>query len=157
MEITTLKGIITEIKQKKTPFSAAYPPIYARKLSFKVDMTAGNVPDPEILIIEKRKNEWVCKPSSVLLWGVTVITLDQPLPAGSADRFLHQQATYPLWISGPNTQHTWSCRRWGLPCRHCRQRRGALLPHRFTLTCAPKGHRRTILCGTFPRVAPGGR
>ena len=28
----------------------------------------------------------------------------------------------------------WSCSRWGLPCRPCRQGRGALLPHPFTLT-----------------------
>nr|CAD6602983.1 hypothetical protein RKHAN_01262 [Rhizobium sp. Khangiran2] len=27
-----------------------------------------------------------------------------------------------------------SCSRWGLPCRPCRQRRGGLLPHPFTLT-----------------------
>ncbi len=27
-----------------------------------------------------------------------------------------------------------SCSRWGLPCRPCCQGRGALLPHRFTLT-----------------------
>ena len=26
-----------------------------------------------------------------------------------------------------------SCSRWGLPCRPCRQERGALLPHRFAL------------------------
>ncbi len=29
---------------------------------------------------------------------------------------------------------TWSCSRWGLPCRPCCQARGALLPHPFTLT-----------------------
>ena len=28
----------------------------------------------------------------------------------------------------------WSCSGWGLPCRHCYQQRGALLPHHFTLT-----------------------
>jgi hypothetical protein len=28
----------------------------------------------------------------------------------------------------------WPCSRWGLPCRPCYQGRGALLPHRFTLT-----------------------
>ncbi len=31
---------------------------------------------------------------------------------------------------------------------------GALLPHRFTLTCSPKGHRRSVFCGTFLRVTP---
>src|SRR5581483_1827849 len=34
---------------------------------------------------------------------------------------------------------------------------GALLPHRFTLTCAPRGHRRSVFCGTFLRVTPTGR
>jgi hypothetical protein len=29
---------------------------------------------------------------------------------------------------------TWSCSRWGLPCRRRRRRRGALLPHPFTVT-----------------------
>ncbi len=31
-----------------------------------------------------------------------------------------------------------SCSRWGLPCRPCRQGRGALLPHRFTLAIGPR-------------------
>jgi hypothetical protein len=30
----------------------------------------------------------------------------------------------------------WSCSRWGLPCRLCCQRRGALLPHHFNLAAA---------------------
>ena len=53
----------------------------------------------------------------------------------------------------------WSCRRWGLPCRHRHRHRGALLPHHFTIACPPinRGHRLCIFCGTFPRVAPGGR
>ena len=35
---------------------------------------------------------------------------------------------------------------------------GGLLHHRFTLTCAScQGHRRSVLCGTFRRVAPPGR
>jgi hypothetical protein len=50
----------------------------------------------------------------------------------------------------------WSCSRGGLPSR-CRYRqRGALLPHRFTLTCAPvsRRHRRFAFCCTFRRLAP---
>ena len=55
---------------------------------------------------------------------------------------------------------TWSCSRWGLPCRRRRRRRGAPLPHPFTLTrrlaeAGPGG--RSALCGTFPGVAPAGR
>src|ERR1700734_1468230 len=34
-----------------------------------------------------------------------------------------------------------SCSRWGLPCRRRYRRRGALLPHRFTLTAANATHR----------------
>jgi len=57
-----------------------------------------------------------------------------------------------------------SCSRWGLPCRLRYRRRGALLPHRFTLAgpCGPppraeKGRdRRSLLCGTFPGLAPAG-
>jgi hypothetical protein len=47
----------------------------------------------------------------------------------------------------------WSCSGWGLPCHHCYQRRGALLPHHFTLT-GPEGLRRYIFCGTIRRLAP---
>jgi len=35
---------------------------------------------------------------------------------------------------------------------------GELLPHPFTLTCNNRSHsRRSVLCGTFPGVAPGPR
>ena len=47
------------------------------------------------------------------------------------------------------------CSRWGLPCRLCYQKRGALLPHPFTLARSRK-KRRFAFCGTFPRVAPAG-
>ena len=50
-----------------------------------------------------------------------------------------------------------SCSRWGLPCRLRCRTRGALLPHRFTLAFAVRPRRRSVLCGTFPGVAPGGR
>lgn len=33
---------------------------------------------------------------------------------------------------------------------------GGLLHHRFTLTAAPEGTRRSVFCGTVSRVAPGG-
>jgi len=51
-----------------------------------------------------------------------------------------------------------SCSRWGFPCRRRCRRRGALLPHLFTLTAAIRyAPRRYVLCGTFPRLAPAGR
>ena len=40
---------------------------------------------------------------------------------------------------GPCAIPIWSCSRWGLPCRLCYQRRGALLPHHFTLTVSLGG------------------
>ena len=48
----------------------------------------------------------------------------------------------------------WPCSWWGLPSRPVARVAGALLPHRFTLACAVAGHRRSVLCGTFLRVAP---
>jgi hypothetical protein len=35
---------------------------------------------------------------------------------------------------GHTSPPIWPCSDWGLPCRRCCQRRGGLLPHRFTLT-----------------------
>jgi hypothetical protein len=55
---------------------------------------------------------------------------------------------------------TWSCSRWGFPCRRRCRRRGALLPHRFTLAARPGKPvraRRCPFCGTVPGVAPAGR
>ena len=50
------------------------------------------------------------------------------------------------------------CSRCGLPCRRRYRRRGALLPHLFTLTRRPRrDDGRFVLCGTFPGVAPAGR
>ena len=41
----------------------------------------------------------------------------------------------------------WSCSGWGLPCHRCYQRRGALLPHLFTLTRS-RTNGRFVFCGT---------
>ena len=54
----------------------------------------------------------------------------------------------------------WSCSRWGFPCRRRCRRRGALLPHHFTLAARRRlsgRARRCTFCGTFPGVAPAGR
>ena len=87
-------------------------------------------------------------------------------------------ATYPdgrIWTSTPKQSACAlkpravpirSCSRWGLPCRQRCRRRGALLPHRFTLAAADATQRystqrnapwRSVLCGTIPRLAPAGR
>jgi hypothetical protein len=64
---------------------------------------------------------------------------------------------------------TWSCSRWGFPCRRRCRRRGALLPHRFTLAARPAcrsgpavyflwhfpwGRPRRALPGTVPPWSP---
>src|SRR5690606_34532584 len=47
------------------------------------------------------------------------------------------------------------CSRWGLPCRFRRRKRGALLPHLFTLTCLTRrSGERYVFCGTFPEAFP---
>jgi hypothetical protein len=65
------------------------------------------------------------------------------LPGDRADHTSQRTACPPIW----------SCSGWGLPCHRCCQRRGALLPHHFTLT-GPEGLRRYVFCGTFRRLAP---
>ena len=40
---------------------------------------------------------------------------------------------------GHTSPPIWPCSDWGLPCRRCCQRRGGLLPHRFTLAGASTG------------------
>jgi hypothetical protein len=55
---------------------------------------------------------------------------------------------------------TWSCSRWGLPCRPRRRRRGAPLPHPFTLTRRPRPRRADCSLWHFPwgrprRALPG--
>src|SRR3954454_10257194 len=63
-----------------------------------------------------------------------------PLPLRARDRCGH---TSPL---------IWPCSDWGLPCHRCCQRRGGLLPHRFTLTQRlPAG--RSVLCCPVRRLA----
>ena len=50
----------------------------------------------------------------------------------------------------------WSCSEWGLPCHFCCQKRGALLPHPFTLTSRDQliNNWRSSLCCTGRRLAP---
>ena len=45
---------------------------------------------------------------------------------------------------------TWSCSGRGLPCHRCHHRRGALLPHLFTLTAHPFGHEAVCFLWHFP-------
>ena len=79
-----------------------------------------------------------CKPGSV--WpaskpaGVTAIPLVRRLPGASSN--------LPEWLIRTDPAPRGRaipirfCSRWGLPCRRRCRRRGALLPHRFTLAAA---------------------
>ncbi len=67
--------------------------------------------------------------SRVLSW--TIIHLGQMSPSASSN-LPRNSAGRTLCSS------IWSCSRWGLPCHFCCQKRGALLPHPFTLTDLPK-------------------
>ena len=66
------------------------------------------------------------------------IHLGRPLPNASCDRPGRRRGNPPAGRS-PRVAPTWSCSRWGLPCRSSCRERGALLPHPFTLTGGPFG------------------
>ena len=95
------------------------------------------------------------KPGSVpALPPVVVIPLGRPLPDGSCDQ-LEIESTRATPAGCPAISDR-SCSRWGLPCPPRHRGRGALLPHRFTLTGALR-RRRSIFCCTVLRVTPTGR
>jgi len=88
------------------------------------------------------------------------IHLGCPLPDTSCDRPGRRCGNAPVERrTASPVVPIWSCSRWGLPCRFRYRKRGALLPHPFTLTglCPFRSGRRFAFCGTFPRVAPAGR
>src|SRR2546421_12960296 len=63
------------------------------------------------------------------------IHLGRPLPDALRDRPERRCEGTPGTAGEPAAPAapTWSCSRWGLPCRRRCRRRGALLPHHFTL------------------------
>ena len=99
------------------------------------------------------------------------IPLGRPLPSASCDR-PERRREDPPGTSGRRRMPaapTWSCSRWGFPCRRRCRRRGALLPHRFTLAGRPVfrhgpavyflwhfpwGRPRRALPGTVPPWSP---
>ncbi len=98
-----------------------------------------------------------CKPGSVRpaskLADVTAIPLVRRLPGASCNLPERQIRTDPEL--SPRAVPIRFCSRWGLPCRRRCRKRGALLPHRFTLTAAIRNApRRSVLCGTVPGVRP---
>ena len=101
-----------------------------------------------------------CKPGSVWrLPSATAIHLGRALLRASSNqpgRLAWKHTWRHALASARPAAPIWFCSRWGLPCHDCCQPRGALLPHRFTLTSGTSP-RRFVFCGTFPGVAPGGR
>jgi hypothetical protein len=101
------------------------------------------------------KRQTVCKPGSVppRRTGMA-IHLGRSSPNASRDRPERRREDPPgTGFDAVPAAPTWSCSRWGFPCRrHC-WRRGALLPHHFTLAAPPK--RRLAVC--FLWHSPWGR
>ena len=94
--------------------------------------------------------------------AATAIPLGRPSPGASSDRPERRREGPPGTEdrSPAPAAPTWSCSRWGFPCRRRCRPRGALLPHRFTLAARPVDRRRAWrcpFCGTIPGVAPAGR
>ncbi len=97
---------------------------------------------------EARTDESVCTPGSVPSKTVATISLGPALPRASSDLpagrgraircLLLGLAPGGVFQADPVTRTA-----------------GGLLPHRFTLASGPNP-RRSILCGTIPRVTPGG-
>ena len=76
-------------------------------------------------------------------YKAVVIPLGRPLLTGSSNLPGTRTGAGRPWSP------IWSCSAWGLACRrHC-WRRGALLPHLFTLAGSP---RRYLFCATFREV-----
>ena len=108
-----------------------------------------------------KKCQTACKPGSVrAFWRETAIPLGRASRHASRDQ-PGRRAEIPLRhgrFRPPLAAPIRSCSRWGLPCRPCCQRRGALLPPRFTLAHQRfPSHGRFVFCGTVPGVAPAGR
>ena len=87
------------------------------------------------------------------------IHLGRPLPDASRDRPGRRRGNPPAGRSR-RAVPTWSCSRWGLPCRPRRRGRGALLPHPFTLAGGPEPEPAVCFLWHFPwgrprRALPG--
>jgi len=105
----------------------------------------------------ERKCQTACKPGSVPAKSRgMVIHLGRPLPDASRDLPGRRRGN-PLVPAetGSRAAPIRSCSRWGLPCHLRYRRRGALLPHPFTLTRGRKTRSRRAVC--FLWHCPWGR
>src|SRR5487761_1613071 len=90
-------------------------------------------------LLAGRGDESACKRGSVveILHAVAIHLSGLPGDIGRAARLLFDLAPGGVYRAGSVAGSA-----------------GALLPHRFILACSPKGHRRSVFCGTFLRVTP---
>ena len=103
-----------------------------------------------------------CKPGSVVPAarpGVTAIPLRRRLPGASAtypDGWIRTDPGIPAFAE-PRAVPIRSCSRWGLPCRPLPEARCALTAPFHPCRGDTQRAGRSVLCGTFPGVAPAGR
>ena len=98
-----------------------------------------------------------CKPGSVWrLPSATAIHLGRSLLGASCNQPGRRRGPRPTRRASPPRLATpiWSCSRWGLPCHPCRQGRGALLPHPFTLAAAGEPASAVCFLWHFPWGCP---
>lgn len=92
--------------------------------------TVREGPDVKSNAAVESRSRWVSQPvSRVLSW--IIIHLNRKSPSGLKQPTRKRRGprhSFPIW----------SCSGWGLPCHRCCHRRGALLPHHFTLTDPPE-------------------
>ncbi len=95
------------------------------------------------LILRKKESRPI---SRVLSWAI--IPLGRASPRASSG--LPGSTRRPALQCCHRDFPIWPCSRWGLPCRRCCHRRGALLPHRFTLASAVSGASAVCFLLHFP-------
>ena len=106
---------------------------------------------------------WRTPPRRPFIWGAACAAPRATNPGGGRDRAWNARSEPRTSRAAPIR----SCSRWGLPCRLRCRRRGALLPHRFTLAVAgcparavsslwhfPWGHPRRPLAATANPWSP---
>ena len=98
-----------------------------------------------------------CKPGSVPLPAEAGRIGDHSSGTALADRLTRptrmKRGVTPATVETMTLIPIRSCSGWGLPCRPCRQVRGALLPHPFTLTPENRGGLLSVALSLgFPRA-----
>ena len=171
-------GVSKHLGRFNTPSRIFVARVARRKSDLPARGRWASMPRPEAA---KEKRQPACKPGSVRpraeARDATAIHLGRRLPGASRDR-----PGRLAWIKpGPpegeaHAVPSWSCSRWGLPCRPRCRVRGGPLPHPFTLTrlhrpvlhlrrsarsgplgtAPPQEGGRFAFCGTFPGVTPAG-